>query len=177
MKKIILSCLFFFSLEAEMLKLYKVYDGDTALFSNNTVCRFAYIDTPESKMNIKTKKDIQKTGFSKDINIFSGRMASRYTKSILQKGAYYQVKILGDESHGWGRKNKKRAICLIYTQDGKNINEMIVKNGFGVPFYRYIHSCNLRKKYTDLVRYAKENKKGLWRIYPEFMESFLDIKK
>lgn len=146
---------------AEQQKLRYVIDGDTAVFQNTT-CRFAYIDTPESKFNQKLQRDISNSGVSPDEVVRAGRMAKGYVESIMQKGAAYRFDVITTDKYG-------RSVCVIYDFDGATINDKIVKNGFAVPFWRYI-PYNVKGKMITLVREAKANQKGLWRASPRVME-------
>jgi len=180
MKKLTLTTatLFILSLNgayAETQKLRYVIDGDTAVFAHTT-CRFAYIDTPESKHNKKLESDIKRSQYNKKLHKYilnnnsvspqevvrAGRIAKGYVKSIMHKGSFYDFDIISTDRYG-------RSICVIYDKKGGTINDRIVANGFAVPFWRYIPS-NIKPKMIDLVRRAKAKNKGLWRSNRNVMD-------
>lgn len=142
-------------------KLRYVIDGDTAKFASG-ICRFAYIDTPESKMNKKLLRDIGRSSVTAEEVIKAGRISSGYTKSIMIKGATYRLDIIT-------RDRYKRDVCVIYDAEGRSINDKIIASGMGVPFWRYVPRSK-KAKMISLVRDAKKNTKGLWRIYPDVMD-------
>lgn len=141
-------------------KLRYVTDGDTVVFSKTT-CRLAYIDTPESKMNKKLKKDIRNSSVTADEVIKAGRISKNYLKSIMQKGDFYHFKVINVDRYG-------RSVCVIKNHQGKSINDMVVKNGFAVPFWRYVPML-VKPKMIALVKSAKYQNKGLWRTNPNVL--------
>ena len=159
-------CLFFISYAVQAgenikSELLYVIDGDTAKFKHS-ICRFAYIDTPEKKNNAKSRKESAKYNIPLDKMYDAGRMATRYTKSLLRKGRTYSIQITGKDRYD-------RSICVIYLDNHKAVNDMLVENGFAKPFWRYI-PLSKKNKFKALSIRAKNNKKGLWRIYPTLME-------
>lgn len=168
MKKIIILSLLAGSLMAESLELRYVIDGDTVQFSKDVRCRVAYIDSPESSFNSKAKKDMRKcSGVDKSEMVEAGRYAKRYLKSIMRKGKRYQVNILSREKHRKGSKN--RFICEIFDKE-ESINEKLVRNGFAVPWWRYIKNKEVNKRMYAHFAHAKSNHKGAWRTSPAAME-------
>jgi endonuclease YncB( thermonuclease family) len=166
MKKIILSLALLLSsssLLADVKTLRYVIDGDTVVFNGGSTCRLSYIDCPESKRNAKATRDVAKCpAVSLDDIVESGRYAKRYLKSIMRKGTAYEVDIIG-------RDRYRRDICIIY-KDGVSINEIMVRNGFSVPFWRYIKQADVKKRMVSHIRYANEHNKGIWRTHRNVME-------
>lgn len=149
----------------ETRTLQYVIDGDTAVFSGGIDCRFAYVDTPESKPNAKAKRDMQADRYSSvelDQIIEAGHYAKGYTKSLLRKGMSYEIKIIGQDRYD-------RKICEIYADDGEMVNMKLVKNGFAVPFFKYIKNPGISLKMKANVMYAKFKEKGLWRTHRNVM--------
>jgi len=150
-------------LHAEQRVLRYIVDGDTVVFKKS-VCRLAYIDSPESKRNKKAKRDILRcSNVNIDDVVESGREAKRYLHSLMQKGRSYDVKVVDVDRYG-------RDVCLIYDQDQESINERVVKNGFAVPFWKYIRSSDVKRAMVDHVRYANTKNKGVWRTHRNVME-------
>ena len=166
MRKILLSALLLgiTFMQAESLKLRYIKDGDTVVFNKGVTCRLAYVDTPESYPNKKATRDVANCdGVSIDEIVTSGRYAKRYLGSIMQKGDIYDVDIRGEDRYG-------RSICVIYNKHKQSINEMVVKNGFALPYWRYNKSKKMRHKMRNHLTYAKNNNKGLWRSHRAVME-------
>jgi len=151
-------------IQAENLKLQRIKDGDTVVFNKGVTCRLSYVDTPESYPNKKATRDVANcNGVTLDEVITSGRYAKRYLGSIMQKGSTYNVDIKGEDRYG-------RSICVIYNEQKQSINEMLVRNGFAVPYWRYIKDYNTRSRMKEYVRHAQSNNKGLWRTHRAVME-------
>lgn len=147
---------------ADEAKLRYIIDGDTAVFSNTT-CRLAYIDTPESKPNKKAQRDIRKSNHvTLDDVVYAGRQSKKYLESIMQKGQYYKFDIITTDRYD-------RSVCVIYKNDGRSINDMIVANGFAVPFWRYIPKSK-QPQLRNLSMKADRENRGLWRISRPVME-------
>lgn len=164
MKKLIITLFALTALlNAESRVLKYVIDGDTVAFKGSK-CRLAYIDTPESKRNKKATRDVAKCkNVSLDEIVESGRYAKRYLKSMMQKGSSYEVKVVDVDRY-------KRDVCIIYDAEGNSINEMIVKNGFAIPFWRYIRSASVKNRMIEHIRDSNYKNKGIWRTHRNVME-------
>jgi len=150
------------SLFAESKKLRYIIDGDTVVFKHST-CRLAYIDTPESKRNKKAIKDISHCpSLTMQDIIESGRYARRYLKHAMKKGKKYEVTVLSKDIYS-------RDICVIHSSRD-TFNYDLVRNGFAVPFWRYITSHAIKVRMEKALLAAKSQQKGLWRTHPHVME-------
>lgn len=169
MKKIILSFLAVSLLGfSEPLKVQYVIDGDTVQFNNDIRCRLAYVDTPESYRNKKATRDVADcSNVSVNDIVKGGRIAKNYLKSVLHKGKTYDVLITDKESHR--SKKQNRFICEIF-DDGGSVNERLVRNGFAVPYWRFIRDRNKKDRYAALFHKAQAEQKGVWRSQPNVME-------
>lgn len=148
-RKLILLLLFILYLDAGVLK--KVVDGDTLHFTNDK-CRILYIDTPESKRNKKAKRDVKQCrNFTLDTMVKIGKLSTAHK---VGKSYKYDVK---------GKDRYKRSLCIVYTPKGI-FNELMVKDGFAMPYERYVPS-NLKRKYNKSVKQAKSSNSGLWKYY------------
>ncbi|EGK8084204.1 thermonuclease family protein [Campylobacter lari] len=112
-------------------KVSRVVDGDTieAKFEDEKLkIRLFGIDAPESDQAY-------------------GKMATQFLNAIvLNKEVVLNVK--DEDKYG-------RILAIVYLND-KDINQIMVKNGFA---WAYEHYSDL---YVNEQNYAKENKKGLW---------------
>ena len=145
-------------------KLIRVIDGDTAQFQSMK-CRFSYVDTPESGNNPKAVRDSRRMGVPLSDIFDAGRMAKRYLKSRLQKGEYYRIDIKKGMTHN-------RKICVIYLDEDLTINDLLVRDGFAVPFWKYIPKRK-RAYFRNLVLLAQNERKGLWRLHPIIMRKMM----
>jgi len=144
---------------SEIGVLKSVVDGDTLYFRSAhklVKCRIAYIDTFESKRNAKAIRDAKKCrNLSLSTMITMGSRAAKYAASIVHIGESYRYDVIG-------RDHYNRSVCIVHTPDGI-FNELMVQEGYALPYYRYIPPV-LQKKYRRLTAKAKQRKKGLWML-------------
>ncbi|MBL7996544.1 thermonuclease family protein, partial [bacterium] len=55
-----------------------------------------------------------------------------------------------------------RLLVYLYLEDGRMINEEIVKAGYA-NLMTYPPNVRYRERFADAYRFARENKKGLWK--------------
>lgn len=139
-----------------------VIDGDTVQFDGFN-CRLAYVDTPESGNNPKAQREVKKYGIEPSRIYGAGRIAKKYTESHIRKGETYRVKIVSSKKDVHGR-----SVCEIFFPNGKSFNERIVRDGFAVPFWRYLPMLK-KPIYYWLAKKAQREEKGLWRTDHEIM--------
>ena len=154
---------------ADVGVLKKVVDGDTLYFRSGgrTVkCRIAYIDTPESHRNARAKRKAKTCmGVTLDRMIEAGREASRHAKTLISIGKSYRFDIKGRDRYG-------RSICIVRLPGGETYNEKMVKDGYAVPFWKYI-SSSMRQRYKIASKEAKSDGMGLWRRYLHVMKCLI----
>ena len=154
--KIIFIILIALTLNADVGTLKKIVDGDTLHFTNDK-CRILYIDTPESKRNKKAKRDANKCkNLSLDTMVKIGKQSTAHAKTLVKVGKSYKYEVKGKDRY-------KRSLCIVYTPNGV-FNELMVKDGYAMPYERYVPS-NLKKKYNKLAKQAKSSNSGLWKYY------------
>ncbi len=141
------------TLLAEIGMLKSIVDGNTLRF-NNTTCRIAYIDTPESQRNAKAKRDIQSCpGISVETLVGMGKESTKHAESILQIGKSYRYEVIATDHY-------KRSICIVDL--GKTtFNEQMIIDGYAVVYERYVPK-NLKRRYLLLEKEAKRTNQGLW---------------
>ena len=154
---------------ADVGALKKVVDGDTLYFHSQgkTVkCRIAYIDTPESRFNERAKREARRcAGIVPQRMVEAGKAATRHAKTLVSVGKSYRFDILGRDRYG-------RSICIVRLPDGETYNERMVKDGYAVPFWKYVPS-SMRRRYKRLADESKVGRKGLWDAYRPLMECVL----
>lgn len=165
-----LIALFFAStiLSAETITstLSRVVDGDTAVFTDGKRVRFANIDTPESKPNKKGLKDARECGVSIDQIVYAGHLSSEQTKQMLVPGSAYRLECAQNDQYG-------RAVCEIYKGE-QNINLTLVRNGYAVPFERYIRDQQKLTEYRNALGFAESRGLGLWNKSNRVIECMKD---
>ena len=158
-----------FSFGSEIAVLKSVVDGDTLYFKSGGEeinCRIAYIDTPESKENKKASKDASKcAGITSGRMVQFGKEATTFAKSFMKIGDKYKIYENGKDQYG-------RSICIVETPFGL-FNEIMVGEGYAVPFMEYIKENDVKERYEKLLQHAKSNKKGVWGKDPSVMNCLL----
>jgi micrococcal nuclease len=137
-----------------------VTDGDTLKIEfqgRKEPVRLIGIDCPESKKNAKAKKDAERS--RQDINtiIAAGKEATAFTKSLLKKGDR-----IGIEFDVQQRDKYRRLLGYVYLEDGRMLNEEIVKAGYASPA-TFPPNVKYVERFRRAYREARENKRGLWR--------------
>jgi len=163
LKKILLIGLVTTSVFAEVGTLTKIKDGDTVDFGN-TICRFANIDTPESKPNPRLNMFLEKScrGVTARFILKAGEESAEKLNELLKVGRQYKYEIIGND-------NKKRKICNIYLNERDTVNLEMVKSGYALPFYQYMNN-EAKGQYTKASKEAKEKQRGLYVNYQPVMK-------
>ena len=150
-----------FLLLANIGTLTKIVDGDTLYFKTNgqkVKCRIEYIDTPESKKNLKLKRDIKYCG---DISIkdmiSAGKSATRAAKRLLKLGSEYSYQVHGKDRYG-------RSICVVQLDRSTTFNKTMILDGYAVPFRQYMSSQE-KWYFNEVMEEAKNHHRGLWKNF------------
>ncbi|MAC84365.1 MAG: hypothetical protein CL624_09545 [Arcobacter sp.] len=156
-KKLLLSIFVCSVAYAEVGTLSKVIDGDTVKFGQTT-CRLAYIDTPESRKNKRLKRIVKScSGVTINTMIAAGKKSTSYLKAKLKVGKQYKYTVVDIDRY-------KRSVCIIMINNRTSINQQLVKDGYAVPYYRYIKS-DKRNMYRKLSKEAKRLNEGLYKSH------------
>jgi micrococcal nuclease len=138
----------------------RVVDGDTIKIEMNgheEAVRLIGIDTPESKVNKKAKKDAIKTNHDVEVITAMGKEATEYVKTLVRKGD-----TVGIEFDVQKRDKYKRLLVYAYLQDGKMLNEEIIKAGFA-SVMTYPPNVKYQERFVRAYREALDTKRGLYR--------------
>ena len=137
----------------------RIVDGDTLkvfYLEGEESIRLIGIDTPESRVNKKTKKDAKRSGQDIETIIAMGKRATEYVESLVKPGGLITIEFDVQE-----RDRYKRLLGYVYLSNGKMLSEEIVKAG-----YASVMTIPPNVKYKDrfLIAYqeARERKVGLW---------------
>ena len=137
----------------------RIVDGDTIkvfYLGNEESIRLIGIDTPESRVNKKTKKDAKRSGQDIETIIEMGMRATEYVESLVKPGDIVTIEFDVQE-----RDRYKRLLGYVYLIDGRMLNEEIVKAGYAnvmtiPPAVRY------KNRFLKAFQEARESKRGLW---------------
>jgi micrococcal nuclease len=138
-----------------------VTDGDTFKCrlskGKEESIRLIGVDTPESKINEKAKRDAERSGQDLGTIVSFGKKAANFTKSYLKQGTTVKLEldVQPMDKHG-------RILAYAYLPDGTMINALLVQEG-----YAQVMTVPPNVKYHDmflkLQREARENNRGLWK--------------
>jgi micrococcal nuclease len=138
----------------------RVVDGDTLRIEVNgheEAVRLIGIDTPESKANKKAKKDAVKTNHDVETITAMGREAAKYVRTLVRRGD-----TVGLEFDVQKRDKYKRLLVYAYLQDGKMLNEEIIKAGYA-NVMTYPPNVKYQERFVRAYREALDTKRGLYR--------------
>ncbi|MFA7290063.1 MAG: thermonuclease family protein [Melioribacteraceae bacterium] len=139
----------------------RIVDGDTIeilLEGRKEKVRLIGIDTPESRINSKAKKDAKRTNTDvKEIKKM-GIRATKYLKSILNPGDAIRIEFDVRERDQYGR-----LLAYIYLNDGQMLNDLLVREGFA-NILTYPPNVKYEERFRESLRYARENNKGFWAV-------------
>jgi len=138
----------------------QVVDGDTLrieMDGHEESVRLIGIDTPESKLNKKAKKDSIKTNYDIETITAMGKEAARYVRTLVRKGD-----TVGIEFDVQKRDKYNRLLVYAYLSDGKMLNEEIVKAGYA-NIMTYPPNVRYQDRFVRAYREARDTKRGLYR--------------
>ncbi len=137
----------------------RIVDGDTLkvrYWGKEESVRLIGIDTPESRVNKKAKRDAKRSG--QDIKTITamGKRATEYVESLVKPGDLITIEFDAQQRDRYGR-----LLGYVYLSNGKMLNEEIVKAG-----YANVMTIPPDVKYQDrflrAYKEARERKRGLW---------------
>ena len=138
----------------------RIIDGDTiqALYGGvEKRIRLIGIDTPESRVNRKAKKDANMSEHDLKTIIEMGKKAKAYVDGLVKRGDLITIEFDVQERDKYGR-----LLGYVYLSNGKMLNEEIVKSG-----YANVMTIPPNIKYKDRLleayQEAEEDKRGLWK--------------
>lgn len=137
--------------------IVSVPDGDTLKLNGGETVRLIGVDAPESSNNRKLREDMYKMGIpvrERDLAQL-GLQAAEFTER-LALGRRCWLEFESGESDQYGR-----LLAYVHLDDGRILNEEILRNGFGKVYLSY--SFKYRKRYILLQAGASMNRLGLWR--------------
>ena len=140
-------------------KIISIIDGDTLKIDykgQKESIRLIGIDTPESRVNKKIKKDAKRSEQDIETIIAMGKMATAYVDGLVKTGDLITIEFDVQQRDRYGR-----LLGYVYLSNGKMLNVEIVKAG-----YANVMTIPPDVKYKDMFlkayREAKEKERGLW---------------
>jgi len=137
----------------------KITDGDTFQINFNgkkEKIRLIGIDTPESRINKKARKDALKSDESVEDIVALGKEATKFVKTLVKVGDELIIEFDVRERDRYGR-----LLVYAYLSNGKMLNEVIIKSGYANPL-TYPPNIKYQKLFLEAFHFARENKLGLW---------------
>ena len=137
----------------------RVVDGDTLKIEHNgqtESIRLIGIDTPESRINKKARKDAERSG--EDIKTITnlGKKATRYVQTLVKPGDTVRIEFDKQIRDKYGR-----LLGYVYLSNGKMLNEEIVKAGYA-NLMTFPPNIKYQDRFLKAYREARENNRGLW---------------
>ena len=138
----------------------RIVDGDTLkvfyLGSEESI-RLIGIDTPESRINKKTKRDAKRSEQDIETIIAMGKRATAYVESLVKPGDLIAIEFDVQQRDRYGR-----LLGYVYLSNGNMLNEEIVKAGYAnvmtIP-----PDIKHKDMFLNAYQVARESKRGLWK--------------
>ncbi len=144
---------------AEKYRLIRVVDGDTIIIDYNgshEKIRLIGIDTPEASNNPKTRRDAERSNVDVDSIIEQGKKAAAFVEQILLDNEFVLV-----EFDVQKRDRYKRLLAYVYLQDGRMLNEIIVRSGYA-SLMTIPPNVKYKDRFLKAYRAARNEKLGFW---------------
>ena len=143
-------------------RVIKIVDGDTLSIEYKGRAeniRLIGIDTPESRINKKARKDAARN--SEDVAAVTkmGKEATRFVKTLVKPGDPIAIEFDRQPRDKYGR-----LLGYVYLSDGKMLNEEIVKAGYA-SLMTYPPNVKYQDRFLRAYREARENNRGLWNSH------------
>ncbi len=115
------------------------------------------IDTPESRVNKKAKRDAKRSGQDIKTIIVMGKSATEYVESLVKSGDLIKIEFDVEQRDRYGR-----LLGYVYLSNGKMLNEEIVKAGYAnvmtIP-----PNVKCQDRFLKAYQEAREGERGLWK--------------
>ena len=137
----------------------KITDGDTfsVIFNGRKEkIRLIGIDTPESRKNARAEKQSKEESIDEATIIAMGKAAKEFISTLIKKGDKVKLEFDVQERDKYGR-----FLCYVYLEDGRMLNEVVIREGYAYPL-SIAPDVKYEEKFREAFRYARENNKGLW---------------
>ena len=145
--------------DRERGRIIRIVDGDTLSIEykgRKENIRLIGIETPESRINRKARKDAARS--SNDIGTITsmGKEAARFVKTLVKPGDPVLIEFDRQPRDKYGR-----LLGYVYLADKKMLNEEIVKAGYA-SLLTYPPNVKYQGRFLRAYREARQNRRGLW---------------
>ena len=138
----------------------KITDGDTfSVFFNERKekIRLIGIDTPESRRNKRSERQSDEENLDQETIVAMGKKAKEFMASLVKNGDKVRLEFDVQERDKYGR-----FLCYVYLEDGRMLNEVIIREGYAYPL-TIAPNVKYEENFREAFRYARENSRGLWK--------------
>lgn len=146
---------FFKKTDYNSILVTKAIDGDTIELADRERVRFIGIDTPESRLNDKLRRDARRTKRDYNTIISMGKKASVFTKSLVE-GKKVRLEFDVEKRDRYGR-----LLAYVYLPDGRMLNAELLKEGYA-QVYTFQPNVKYVELFLKLQEEARENNRGFW---------------
>lgn len=150
-----------YSLAEKKATVLKIIDGDTIIVEykgKKENVRLIGLDTPESHLNRKARKDAERNNADIRSIIRAGREATRFVQILLKPGDEVSLEFDTQIRDKYGR-----LLAYVFLRDGKMLNEEILRAGYA-HLLTYPPNVKYVERFLRAYQEARENNRGLWRI-------------
>lgn len=119
----------------------RVVDGDTIILDGGERIRLIGVDTPET---VHPRKPVE----------YYGKEASAFTKRTVE-GKRVWLEYDQERTDRYGR-----TLAYVHMEDGRVLNEEIVRQGYGHAYTKY--PFKYMERYREFARQARQSGAGLW---------------
>jgi endonuclease YncB( thermonuclease family) len=150
-----------FSLHATQMKFVRIVDGDTAVFQESNLtkikCRMAYIDTPESAINDKAKRNAADCNATPSDIVSLGTLSKNYAHNYFLAHPVVDVTVNSIDKYN-------RSVCVV-----QDYNLVVVRDGYATV-YKSFTPKDKKLIYLPLQDDAIAHGFGLWKVNPDLMQ-------
>lgn len=147
------------AIAGETVTVTRVIDGDTIRVWDGLreqPVRLIGVDTPEISLTQKTVKDGNAWGVPVGDIIQAGKEARAFVVSVAPPGSEVRLVPGSRERDMYGR-----LLAYVYLPDGQCLNEVLIREGYGIVPRQYSH--RERKRYIAIEDDARQHRRGFWR--------------
>jgi len=138
----------------------RVVDGDTLKINYQgrpESVRLIGIDTPESRVNAKAKRDAGRSRQSLRTIILAGQQAKHFVQGLVKPGDPLQLEFDVQQRDKYGR-----LLGYAYLSDGRMLNEVIIRSGYANPM-TIPPNMKYQERFLLAFRLARQERAGLWK--------------
>lgn len=149
------------------LTVTKIVDGDGLIVQNmfnqeEEEIRLIGIDAPEIKRSRKLLQDERETHLPGELLLELGIQSMQFLSTLVPVGSVVTIRMEKKKCYD----KYGRTLAYVFLQDGRCINEVLIKEGFAKPYSRYY--CEALPEFQTIAFAAKNQKKGLFELVSFF---------